>query len=395
MTSCKNKIVAVIFCVAIFYFGVGTMLDSKTQFKEILSDNRNVLTSSQNIEQCIKDNFRKRNKWINVNGAFQKMIGATIVRGAGDTDVYKLKNGQVTYNLNKKDMSPLVENVNNLNKFAKENNMNLTYVQLPFKVKDDSMMPIGAKEYGNENADELLEGLNKGGIHTLDIRKSIIEDKLDYDDLFFKTDHHWKPQTALWAAEKIVDKMETSQKLNVNMNKYNLNNYDVKTYEAWFLGSLGKRTGNVYAGVDDFDVLTPKFKTDFVFWAKSAGGEIKRTGDFENVMFKKEFIDKKDYFNINTYAGYIGGDYAINTIENKLAKNDKKVLLVRDSYSCTLLPFLSLSAKQITAIDLRHYNDMSLIEYLEKNKFDTIIIAYNPSAFSDKQFDFDGTYESK
>ena len=71
-----------------------------------------------------------------------------------------------------------------------------------------------------------------------------------------------------------------------------------------------------------------------------------------------------------------------------MPENDRKVLLIRDSFSCTMLPYLALGAEDITAIDLRHYDEMALKDYLDENKFDIILIAYNPSIFSEGMFDF-------
>ena len=55
-----------------------------------------------------------------------------------------------------------------------------------------------------------------------------------------------------------------------------------------------------------------------------------------------------------------------------------------------MLPYLSMVIKDITALDLRHYEDMTAFENISQNDYDVVIVAYNPSAFSDMQFDFDG-----
>ena len=168
---------------------------------------------------------------------------------------------------------------------------------------------------------------------------------------------------------------------------YDLDNYNIKTYKDWFLGSLGKKTGNVYAGIDDFELITPNYATDFDFVADAQKGIIKREGSFEEALLDKSNL-KKDYFSINTYATYTGGDYKENIVTNRNSANKTKVLLVRDSFSCTLMPFLALSTGELTTIDLRYYKKMSLKEYLKENDFDIVLIAYNPSAFSKQQFTF-------
>jgi len=387
MNSIKNKIIAILFLIIIFLFGSGTLLKCTSDFKSIIHST-GILHCKAEIENSIQENFKSKNNWININGLFQKCLGVTIIRESDGTDVYRLNNGQLMYSIAEKNMKDYAESIEELYRNVKKDNIDFLYVQLPFKIENDSVMPVGCKDYGNKNADKLIEYLSEKNVPYLDIRDSIKTAGYDYDSLFFKTDHHWKPSTAFWAAGIIAENLEEKYNFEIDQDKYDIKNYTIKTYKDWFLGSMGKRTGVWYGGTDDFDVIIPNFETDFDFDAYSSSGLEERNGDFENTMYKWEYINKKDYFNINTYAGYIGGDYKMNIIENYMATNDKNILLVRDSYSCAMAPFLTFAAKNLTTIDLRHYNEQSLIEHIRKNNYDIVIIAYNPSAFTEAQFTF-------
>ncbi|NBI62469.1 hypothetical protein D3Z38_05190 [Clostridiales bacterium] len=389
MKQKSNRIIAVIFLLLIFVFGIGTLLKCGDVY-QMLIEKGGPFSPKTEIEQSLQDNFKSRNNWINLNGLFQRAIGTTIVRDAGGVDVYKLENGHIAYNLEKQEMDTYAEKLQELYDYTQKRDVDFLYVQLPFKVENDDMMPIGTQEYGNDNADILLKQLSDRQIPAMDIRSHIKSEGFEYEELFFKTDQHWKPATALWAAGLVAKEIQDRYQVQTKDTLYNMNQYKVKTYRDWFLGSLGKRVGAWYDGTDDFDVIIPKFSTDFQFFAQTASGSIKRKGNFEKVMLKKEFIKTKDYFDLNTYAGYIGGDYALNTIENNMAPNNKKILLLRDSFSCAMLPYLALSADTVTAMDLRHYHDMSVARYLEKHQIDLVIVAYNPSVFSDQPFDFFG-----
>ena len=57
---------------------------------------------------------------------------------------------------------------------------------------------------------------------------------------FFRTDHHWKPDTALWAAGRIVEKLANDYGVDVNREHFSLNDYYDDKYEKSFLGSQGK-----------------------------------------------------------------------------------------------------------------------------------------------------------
>lgn len=388
MNARNSKLIAAAFLLIIVVFGAGTVIKCCQQEKP-LAESGNVRQMIEEAENRIQENFKSRNNWINVNGLFQRMLGTTVIRDAGGTTVYKLKNGQTIYGQNKRDVNYFVENLKNLYSLAQKQEMDFLYIQLPFKIESDDMMPLGVEEFANDDANELIRRLRQQSIPCMDIRESIREAGLKHDTLFFNTDQHWKPHAALWAAGLIAKRLKEDCGYSIDETLFDIRNYKIETKENWFLGSFGKRTGAWYAGVDDFDIITPEFETSYKFVARSRNGDrIKRKGPFSKALLKHAFLDKKDYFGVNTYAGYTGGDYARNTVLNYKAPNDKKILLVRDSFSCAMMPFLTMGAEEITTIDLRHYKKQSLADYIRQGDFDTVLVAYNPSAFTEIQFGF-------
>ena len=57
---------------------------------------------------------------------------------------------------------------------------------------------------------------------------------------------------------------------------------------------------------------------------------------------------------------------------------DKKILIIKDSMVNTVLPFLSMGLKDITLLDIRHFNG-SVRRYVEDCKPDIVIVMYKPS----------------
>lgn len=387
MNTRNSKLTAVIFLLVIFTFGAGTALKCYPECEKIFQNN-SIHAMIEETEASVQRNFKSRNNWINLNGLFQRAVGTTIVRDAGGTTVYKLKNGQIMYGQEERDAAHFSQNLKALYDLAESCGTDFLYVQLPFKIKDDDQMPPGAEEFANDNARRILGGLAGQGVPYLDLRAEIAEEGMDYNTLFFNTDHHWKPATALWAAGKIWNELSRRYGYMVDETLFNMENYNIETKEKWFLGSMGKRTGAWYAGSDDFDVITPKFETSYEFTAITRdGNRLERTGSFDRALLKQDYL-KKDYFGINTYATYTGGDYALNTVVNNYKSDNRKILLVRDSFSCAMLPFLTMGAEEITTIDLRHYKQQSLADYVKQGGFDAVIVAYNPSAFTEAQFGF-------
>lgn len=393
MRKLADRLTALLLAAVILVFGGGTALKVKGPVLDIVR-NESVSEMPAAIEASLTEKFKSRNNWINLNGLVQRLIGVTVIRDAGDIDVFKMSNGQLTYEYPDCDMGYAAEEVTGLSRFCEEKGIEFAYVQLPCKAYDDKLMPPGTHTYGYADSDELIAAIKENGVEVLDLREEIEREGFDIPELFFRTDHHWKPSTALWAASVIAGRLsETVDGYDYDSAKYDPDNYKTKLYEDWFLGSLGRRVGSLYGGVDDFEVITPRFDTDFHLYTESQAADGKqknKDGSFKKALMKLSYVKKKDYFSNLTYFTYMGNEYRLATVTNRLADNDKRILMLRDSFSCTLLPYLSLSAGEITAIDMRYHKKLKIKEYIENNDFDAVIIAYNPSMFrEDGAFDFD------
>ena len=63
----------------------------------------------------------------------------------------------------------------------------------------------------------------------------------------------------------------------------------------------------------------------------------------------------RDWFNGNPYVYYSGGDFGVSTIVNESDPDGPTVVLLRESFSCALTPFLALSCGKPVTIDLRYF----------------------------------------
>ena len=196
---------------------------------------------------------------------------------------------------------------------------------------------------------------------------------------FFYTDHHWKPEFAFYTFNKVAKVLNNNYGFNISEDITNQLNYDKKIYSNYFLGSLGKRVGKYYAGLDDISLITPKFETDLRYEIPSHN--VDKQGSFSETILDYGHIEVKDYYNKNPYAVYTGGDFAFSRITNNLIK-DKKVLLIRDSFGCAFAPFLSLGVSQLDIVDLRINKDIVISEYVLENDIDIVLILYYASEFT-------------
>jgi hypothetical protein len=240
--------------------------------------------------------------------------------------------------------------------------------------------------YGNENAAQLLSLLDELGVDNLDLRPAMQAGALNGAPLFFRTDHHWTPEGAFLGNKTLCRVLEETYGIPINQAALNPENYDVNTYESWFLGSQGKRVGTLYAGVDDINLWRPKFPTDFTYSSPAYFAD--RSGPFEESLLFRERLDPKDYFGGNPYTLYSGGDYALARMYNHTNPNGARILLIRDSFACTLAPFLALQCGELMTMDLRYFQD-DFAAYVDWLQPDMVLVMYTAStARLDKMFPF-------
>lgn len=389
----KYKIVCIAFLAFIISTGLFTAIFGAKQigynmligYKDKLDENPTNLEKLKAIiagcEDGMNTEYVLKDQCINLYTGFQRLLDKRVVKDIEpDNDVIKLNNGYLSfYEHQKINSDESVSNILEFNNFLEEREIPLLYIQAPYKIsKYDNQTPIGIKAYNNENADDYLKKISKVGIDNIDLRELIKKDGIEHYSMFFKTDHHWTPKAGLWAFEKIAKELNLNYGFDIDKKLWNKENYNVQTYENCFLGSQGKRTGIYYAGLDDFDIITPKFETDFEFNIKSKN--ICRTGEFKETLLDLDYFENclktQDYFNSFVYDTYINGDHGFVNIKNKKNDSGKKILLIKDSFSCVVAPFLAQGCSNLDIVDLRQSDSIDLKEYMDNNEPDIVIVMY-------------------
>lgn len=321
-------------------------------------------TLSAKAEALITGTEEAANRDLNVNhacvqlfGAAERLMGRRVVRDADNSlTVVKLDSGALQFvDLNGQyvDASGPANALADFADRLEARGIPLLYVNAPQKIqRGASPLPDGVTEYGNEMGDVLMETLKGRGVDAFDLRP-FFEEHADPANLFFKTDHHWTPDAALFAYRLLSEQL-SRYGFYTDPQWLDKDNYDIKVYQNWFLGSQGKRVGSLYAGTDDFEWWSPKQATHFTLDVDASG--IHREGDWNEALLFPERVETRDWFNANPYTLYSGGDYGLAVIVNHDNPEGKNLVLIRDSMSCVLTPFLARSCRTLATIDLRYFS---------------------------------------
>lgn len=239
----------------------------------------------------------------------------------------------------------------------------------------------------NKAADEFLRYLRRYDVDYIDYREVFKDSGLRGEEIFYKTDHHWNTTAAYYATTKLVDHIRDSfgEDLDPQGKYCDINSYFLDEYEAAFMGSMGRETGEVYGGRDDFSCLSPKFETSVVYSYYTSNKETKvHEGNFTQTIIQKNRLRKDDIYEKDLNNVYMSGVQLADKIENQLAENDTSVFMIRNSYSSPVAVFLSPMVKSVDCVWGLNLSEESIMKQLNENDYDYVIVAVNVDNFDNE-----------
>ena len=202
------------------------------------------------------------------------------------------------------------------------------------------------------------------GASTIDLYKAL--NAHGDEDIYYRTDHHWTSLGAFYGANALLEALD--------LEPLDLNDYQKTTVTDRFYGTSFSTSGVRWLPPDRIDAYVPDegVKVTSYFNGRPAEGS----------LYVDSKLDVKD-----KYAYFLGGNQPLCVIESEKAPDGPKALLIRDSYSDSLAPFLTERFSEIHLFDLR-YNLTSIRSYVEEHDIDTVIVLYSFSNFAadDKLF---------
>jgi hypothetical protein len=341
-----------------------------------------ITTFKERIAAYTQERLLFRLKFIETASIIENFLGASYIALNEDEDYLYASVARI-------DVTECAESLVNFNDFLRNRNIPLLYVQAPDKVSKDDAVAF-TRNLSNRNADDLLSALKGAGVFTLDLREEIHRQRLVHHDLFFKTDHHWKPETGLWAAKIIAERLNASFGFDIDTSLYDPELYNYQVQDG-FLGSIGRRASLGATRPEPFTFIFPKFKTDLTLSIPSRN--INERDDFIVIYYKelREYMSKgKNIYEKDYYSVYLYGLNPVTFMRNNHVASEKKILVISDSFNLVVSPFLALSVKNTDILNLNGFTG-SVRSFIDKTSPDIVLVLYSPGGISytiDHDFDF-------
>lgn len=344
-----------------------------------------MLPERKHVEQWAINTFPFRDEFSTFNMAFKYHLGMRKPIEKEDTILLPNKKIIATYPWLKSSFQKItITKLQDYQTLCDKNGIKFFVVFRPFEMgfHQDCLEPYkGLKINLYQKTANKAAQLEKRGIKTFKLyeamRSEIPEDQwLNY---WYMTDHHWNVDGALLGGKLIADYMNRNCGTAYDLNYFDPEIYIRKRWKEIFIGSRGKKLSSSYADgkKDDFDILYPVFDTDFTF--EMPIQNFRKQGDFSILL---------DYSRIN-YNAYHANPFDafsysnrpfIRIVNNKITEG-KKIIVIKDSYSNAMIPYLALQTKEIIMIDPRHYPKKKITETIDKEKPDILFVMYYNGVF--------------
>ena len=409
----KKYIFAAIFIVALYAVSISNFIFSFDTLKtDMKAAKENVKTGTidealdsanmviDTLDTSINSNVEHKFKYVELYGLYNKVLGKYEHNGFG---VIKDKNGNLfngnvwSFNLiNEAPVEQFARRVYKMNEKFNGTDTKLYVLSMPVRTsKTDVDVQPGAfiQDYSSV-ADSYLYYCDSFNLECIDFRKAMKLSGKEYDELFFKTDHHWTPQAAFESFKYLVEQLKTDgYDLDPTGQYTDINNYTIENFEECWLGTHAIKTGVSYIDkLESITILSPKYETDFQYKYKYENSSYinELNGSFDGTLLRREYIYMQQNNNLyegSAYSAYLNGVCEHDWIVNKNNPNGPKVLFIRDSYSSPLGAFLANVCSEVEMVWAKEYKG-SIEELVENGDYDFVFVATWPENLGEDSFNF-------
>lgn len=308
-------------------------------------------------ESYAADQFMLRNMFIKIKSSFDISLGST-----ESNNVFMCKDNYLMENISKADAKKMENNYNSLAKLKQlYPNINMDFMLVPnaANIMSDKLPLFAVTDDQNKQMDDFFKKIQSIGINPVDVRATFKKNKEEIE-LYYHTDHHWTTDGAYLAYQDFAKK----NKLNSNIK------YDALAVKNDFRGTLASKSGFTNGLNDMIKIYLPKegqnYKNSVIFYSDTK----EKTTEF----YKLNNLKKKD-----TYTVFGGSNHPIYSIKTPVS-SQRKLLLIKDSYANSFIPFLSQDYREIIVIDPRYFFD-DISEIIKANGITDILFLYNANTF--------------
>ena len=311
----------------------------------------------RDFETYTTDQFIGRDAWVDLKARTERALGKK-----ENNNVYFADNDTLITRFDQPAADRVTENLNYVNKFVENVDIPVVFSLIPTQACIwADRLPEGAPNASQTDLMTQAQGAVTGATWA-DVYTPLMEHK--DEDIFYRTDHHWTSLGAYYGYTGLASAL--------GYTPVPLTDYTPTVRSTEFYGTVFSSSGVRWVKPDTITTYVPDDGITVVSHTYDNSGN---PVEEQRALYVESFLSVKD-----KYSMFLGGNQSLGVVTNTNNPDGPKLLIIRDSYADSLVPFLTAHYSEIHLIDPRYYH-LSVKDYVEQNGIDQALVLYSVPNF--------------
>ena len=311
----------------------------------------------RDFETYTTDQFIGRDAWVDLKARTERALGKK-----ENNNVYFADNDTLITRFDQPAADRVTENLNYVNKFVENVDIPVVFSLIPTQACIwADRLPEGAPNASQTDLMAQAQGAVTGATWA-DVYTPLMEHK--DEDIFYRTDHHWTSLGAYYGYTGLASAL--------GYTPVPLSDYTPTVRSTEFYGTVFSSSGVRWVKPDTITTYVPDDGITVVSHTYDNSGN---PVEEQRALYVESFLSVKD-----KYSMFLGGNQSLGVVTNTNNPDGPKLLIIRDSYADSLVPFLTAHYSEIHLIDPRYYH-LSVKDYVAQNGIDQALVLYSVPNF--------------
>lgn len=362
----QEKLVGIIFILTLFLFLIINVIvpdrEKSVQENRMLATKPKFRLSSlisgdydEKFEAYMDDQFAGRDMWRKLKVTVDRIGGSRLENG-----VYIGTNGQLLEQIEVADENHLAANIKAIKSFSESQSkipVRMMLVPDAANVLNHSLPSLAKPEDQTQMFSMVRKDLGDS-VEWIDVSTELNKHKTE--KIYYKTDHHWTTLGAFYAFQAAAPSLGIEGDLSGKYVSYAVSDS--------FNGMLASKSGVNLGEKEQIDIYVPTEEdTDLIV-------DYVDEGKRSTSLYDSSKLKEKDQYTV-----FLGGNSSLLDIRT-VSTSTKRLLLVKDSFANSFIPFLTPYYREIVVVDPRYYSG-TINDLMDSYRISEVLFLYSGNTF--------------
>lgn len=362
----QEKLVGIIFILTLFLFLIINVIVPDRE--KSVQENRMLVTKpkfrlsslisgdyDEKFEAYMDDQFVGRDMWRKLKVTVDRVGGSRLENG-----VYIGTNGQLLEQIEVADENHLAANIKAIKSFSESQSkipVRMMLVPDAANVLNHSLPALAKPEDQTQMFSMVRKDLGDS-VEWIDVSTELNKHKTE--KIYYKTDHHWTTLGAFYAFQAAAPSLGIEGDLSGKYVSYAVSDS--------FNGMLASKSGVNLGEKEQIDIYVPTEEdTDLIV-------DYVDEGKRSTSLYDSSKLKEKDQYTV-----FLGGNSSLLDIRT-VSTSTKRLLLVKDSFANSFIPFLTPYYREIVVVDPRYYSG-TINDLMDSYRISEVLFLYSGNTF--------------